>query len=50
MKTYTEFKESLSLAKNIGGRIIGKKIDQVLTRRKQNMGASDLKGSSSGMS
>ena len=24
MKTYTEFKESLSLAKNIGGRIIGK--------------------------
>ena len=24
MKTYTEFKESLSLAKNIGGRVIGK--------------------------
>ncbi len=24
MKTYTEFKESLSLAKNIGGKIIGK--------------------------
>ena len=24
MKTYTEFKESLSLAKNIGGRVLGK--------------------------
>ena len=24
MKTYTEFKESLSLAKNLGGRVIGK--------------------------
>ena len=31
------------------GKNLGKKIDQILNRRKQNMGASDLKGSSSGM-
>ena len=37
------------LGKNLGDKI-GKKIDQILNRRKQNMGASDLKGSSSGMS
>ena len=32
------------------GKNLGKKIDQILNRRKQNMGAPDLKGSSSGMS
>ena len=32
------------------GKNLGKKIDQILKRRKQNMGAPDLKGSSSGMS
>ena len=32
------------------GKNLGKKINQILNRRKQNMGAPDLKGSSSGMS
>ena len=37
------------LGKNLGDKI-GKKIDQILNRRKQNMGASDLKNISPGMS
>ena len=36
------------IGKNLGDKI-GSKINQILNRRKQNMGANELKGSSSGM-